>query len=149
MKELIKSNWNYILHEKDGRLILSVVCGGVALFEREIVLNKEEQSAFEKHGQEYLNTLADAVRNNPVKFENRDKKNKKLNKHQKNFLYYLELYYRNFGGIWSIDDFPRQVKDNFSKIEPIMDELKEKGIIKQLDENGRFQVLKLPSEFYD
>ncbi|AKJ03916.1 hypothetical protein ATI61_116163 [Archangium gephyra] len=76
------------------------------------------------------------------------------NKHQKDFLYYLELWYRNFGGVFSINDFPRNVRANVSKIEPLLGDMQEKGIIKRIEEGhieegAKFQIFKLPSEFYD
>jgi hypothetical protein len=72
MKELIKESWSHILYEKDGELILSVICGGVALFDVNIVLNEEERSTFEKHGQDYINTLAGDIRSHPSKFAERN-----------------------------------------------------------------------------
>jgi hypothetical protein len=38
----VKKPWSYILYRIDGKYVLSVVCGTVALFDRNIPLNPEE-----------------------------------------------------------------------------------------------------------
>lgn len=71
MKKLMEESYSYILYEKDEELILSVLCGTVAMFDRTIVLNAEERSAFEKNGKEYIDSLAARIRFSPSSFDER------------------------------------------------------------------------------
>lgn len=71
MKELEKKQWTYILYDDNGKFLFSVVCGSVGLFDRNIYLNAEEIEAYNMKGEVYLDTLAEQIRKNPDKFENR------------------------------------------------------------------------------
>ncbi|MDQ3635091.1 MAG: hypothetical protein M3405_11375 [Acidobacteriota bacterium] len=72
MKEIIKKNWEYTLYQSDdNKLLLSVLCGTVALYDLVIQLNEEEKAKFEKDETEYLNNLAEDIRTNTSKYENR------------------------------------------------------------------------------
>ncbi len=72
MKEIIKKDWEYTLYQSDdNKLLLSVLCGTVALYDLVIQLNEEEKAKFEKDETEYLNNLAEDIRTNTSKYENR------------------------------------------------------------------------------
>lgn len=61
MKELIRKDWSYSFFEKDGKFILSVICGSVGLFEVNILLNNEEQEQYEIQGPIYIEEFAKAI----------------------------------------------------------------------------------------
>jgi len=71
MKELLKSQWTYILYDDNGKLLLSVVCGKVGLFDRNIYLNPGELSSYHSQGEEYIKDLAEIIRNKPSDFDER------------------------------------------------------------------------------
>ena len=71
MKELVKKNWKYILYEDKGSLLLSVVCGTVALFDRNIRLNESEQKCYQQNGVAYLDKLASDISYSPEKYQDR------------------------------------------------------------------------------
>jgi hypothetical protein len=48
----------YVLEEKEGLWILTVLCGGIAMFERTLVLSKEELESIEEWGEYYLEKIA-------------------------------------------------------------------------------------------
>lgn len=54
MKKIIDKPWNYTLYKKQSKYILSVLCGGVGMYEIEIELNKEEVDAFKENGESYI-----------------------------------------------------------------------------------------------
>ena len=65
---------------------------------------------------------------------------------KQDFLYHLELFYRNFGNEWSLDDFPEPIKKHKENILTFLPELEEKGIIKLNPDKQSFIILKLPSQ---
>lgn len=71
MKELLKSRWNYILYEKEDKLLLSVVCGTVGLFDRNIYLTEDEIKHYELDGEAYITKLAREINSDPSKYEPR------------------------------------------------------------------------------
>jgi len=72
MKNIFIKQWNYSLYEdKKGEIILSVLCGTVGLFEREIVLSEDEINSFNAIGELFLDELANDVRNNYDKYKGR------------------------------------------------------------------------------
>ncbi len=81
MEEILRSQWNYMLCRKDGELVFSVICGSVAIYEINIFLNKQETENYHEKGEEYLNELADRIRNNPGLYKDRhiDLENEHLN----------------------------------------------------------------------
>ncbi|WLQ15981.1 hypothetical protein O5O45_08650 [Hahella aquimaris] len=68
MKEIVsQKKWVYTLYRTEDGLLLSVVCGGVAMFEVEVLLSKEE--AFQVQRDEgFLDLLAEKIRNNPKQY---------------------------------------------------------------------------------
>ncbi|MDA3818796.1 MAG: hypothetical protein PF486_15550 [Prolixibacteraceae bacterium] len=71
MKEILRSQWNYMLCEKDEKLVFSVICGSVAIFEINIFLNEDELKKYNERGEEFLNELAEHVRNNLKSYNDR------------------------------------------------------------------------------
>lgn len=70
-KELIRKDWDYTLYETPEGLLLSVLAGTVALFEVEILLSQEEYAQYQLLGFSYLDRLANEVRSEPEKYQNR------------------------------------------------------------------------------
>lgn len=66
-----------------------------------------------------------------------------INEIKKEFLYKLELFYRNFGSDWSVEDF-----SNDRNIQEFLKDyllvLEEKGIVKIIEGN-KFKITNLPS----
>ncbi|WP_315257179.1 hypothetical protein [Segatella oulorum] len=64
-------------------------------------------------------------------------------KMKEEFLYKLELFYRNFGSDWSIEDFSSDGNvQEFLKNYLLV--LEEKGIV-EIIENNKFRIINLPS----
>ena len=68
---------------------------------------------------------------------------KTYRKMKEEFLYKLELFYRNFGSDWSIEDFSsdRNVQEFLKNY---LLTLEEKGIV-EIIENNKFRIINLPS----
>ena len=71
MKELENKTWDYILYEDGDRLILSVVVGGVAMYEVNVVLNAAESGAYRQKGMEGLKSLLADIQLHPQQFKER------------------------------------------------------------------------------
>jgi len=71
MKEILRSQWNYILCEKEGELLFSVICGSVAIYEINIFLNDEEIEKYNAGGEGFLKELAEHIRNNSKVYNDR------------------------------------------------------------------------------
>ena len=71
MKEILRSQWNYMLLENNSDLIFSVICGTVGIFEVNIVLNNEEIEDYKLKGEEYLKELAGKIRYSPKSYNER------------------------------------------------------------------------------
>ena len=72
MKEIVKKNWQYVLYQTEqNKLVLSVVCGSVALYDVDIILNSEEEERFKNEGVKFLDELAAKINYNPSAFEDR------------------------------------------------------------------------------
>jgi len=71
MIELLKKQWEYILYKDNDELILSVVCGTIALYDIEIKLSAEQKEKFSKEGQGFIDLLAEEIRYNPLKYNKR------------------------------------------------------------------------------
>ena len=68
---------------------------------------------------------------------------KTYRKMKEEFLYKLELFYRNFGSDWSIEDFSSdRSAQEFLKNYLLV--LEEKGIVKIIG-NNKFRIINLPS----
>lgn len=64
MQMLAQKSWSYTLYERSGEKILSVVCGGVAIYEVNVCLMPEEVARVDGNETE-LSALAEAIRSNP------------------------------------------------------------------------------------
>lgn len=72
MKKLVEKTWSYILYQDDNNsLIFSVLCGSSAIYETNIKFNEQEKSEFEKKGQNFLDVLAEDIRQNEAKYNSR------------------------------------------------------------------------------
>ena len=68
------------------------------------------------------------------------------NKIEKDFLFHLEHFYRNFGNEWTLDEFPSAITKHKDKILTLLPELEQKGILKLKSDKQSFTILKLPSQ---
>ena len=71
MKEIKRSDWNYILFERDSRLIISVVFGSIVVGSINFYLNDEEITLY-KEDDKYLDKLAEDVRDHPNSYSERN-----------------------------------------------------------------------------
>jgi hypothetical protein len=71
VKEILNSKWDYILYQKENKLLLSVVSGTVGLFDRNIYLTDQEGNSFESDGEVFIKKLAKDINNDPSKYESR------------------------------------------------------------------------------
>lgn len=62
------------------------------------------------------------------------------------FLNKIELFYRNFGNEWTLDDFVVN-KSQKEYLENFLFILQEKGIVKINEEKKTFTILDLPSNY--
>lgn len=62
MKEILKSNWNYTLVEKDNKYVLKVISGSIGIFEFELELDEAQTLKFKEQGEVYINQLANEIR---------------------------------------------------------------------------------------
>lgn len=70
MKELIRKNWNYTLYHntEKNEYLLSVLCGGAAMYELKIILNEEEIINYGNKGEVFIDDLARKVQKNTSLF---------------------------------------------------------------------------------
>ena len=73
MKTLAEKSWSHTLFDRNGEIVLSVVCGGAAIYEFNVRLTDEEVVRVMGSDAE-LNALADAVRCNNAAFLDRQVK---------------------------------------------------------------------------
>jgi hypothetical protein len=64
MKKIIDKPWNYTLYQTENKYTLSVLCGGVGMYEIEIELNKEEADSYKEKGESYIDILAKEIQEN-------------------------------------------------------------------------------------
>jgi hypothetical protein len=62
-----KTDW-YELKKEHGEWVLTVLCGGVGMFERKLTLSKEEEAYVHDHGEYYVEKLATDVSKTPEAF---------------------------------------------------------------------------------
>lgn len=63
-----KEPWNYILYSKNGKFILSVLCGSSAIYETTIELNQQEEKAVNEGK---VKELVRQIQNSPTRFASR------------------------------------------------------------------------------
>jgi hypothetical protein len=64
---------------------------------------------------------------------------------KKDFLFHLELFFRNFGNEWTLNDFPKHFNPHHKMLTEYLLELEKLGIV-ELKEHGRFVIKELPSK---
>lgn len=67
MIQLAEKRWNYMLYKVDESYILSVICGGVGLFELNIPLSNED-GVRALADETFLDKLAAEIANDPKKY---------------------------------------------------------------------------------
>lgn len=71
LKVIAETTWSWMLFEHEGEYLLSVLCGSVAMYGREIQLDATERADYLEHGQDSIEKLARAIRNNPNAYQSR------------------------------------------------------------------------------
>ena len=71
MIEIINKPWDYRFFEKNKSHYLFVMCGSVAVFEINIILNEDENLMYQKLGIEYIDELAKKIQFSPSLFSDR------------------------------------------------------------------------------
>ncbi len=71
MKVIAQEEWSWTLLEDGERLVLSVLCGGAAMYELDIALSPEERALWETQGAPGLKPLIDAIKARPSDFLSR------------------------------------------------------------------------------
>jgi len=64
--EILRSEWDYILYQTDFGLVLSTLCGSVALYDICILLTDRETSRWHNEGEIFLKDLVKRVREDHV-----------------------------------------------------------------------------------
>lgn len=71
MKVEHTKTWDHILYRDGERLLLSVLCGTIGIYEISIELNAEEMHAYEAEGTDYIQFLANRVRSDNAGYMHR------------------------------------------------------------------------------
>ena len=71
MQLLAQSPWDYDLYQEGDRILLTVVCGTVGIFEITVELTPAERALWEANGADGLSSLVQAIRDNPAAFQAR------------------------------------------------------------------------------
>lgn len=69
MEVIAEKSWSWMLFADGDHLFLSVVCGGVGIYEIDFELTGDEAAEYRRTEDAYLDQLASAVRSNPAAFE--------------------------------------------------------------------------------
>lgn len=64
---------------------------------------------------------------------------------KEDFLFHLELYFRNFGNEWTISDFPKHFMRHEKTLTEYLKELEQLGIVEMKD-TSTFMIKELPSK---
>ncbi len=64
-EELARSDFNWTLSRRGGRLVLAVLCGTIGLYEEEVVLTDAERARWEGGEERLPQELATRVRKDP------------------------------------------------------------------------------------
>lgn len=70
MNIIVEKPWNYTLYSSSQGFIISVVCGGIAVYELQFYLNNDEIKNMRENTQ-YLDSLAEKVRENTQEYNKR------------------------------------------------------------------------------
>lgn len=68
MDVIAQSAWDYTLFADEGRLLLEVVCGSVAIYTLAVELTQEERAEWEARGMDGLAGLVQTIRGDPARF---------------------------------------------------------------------------------
>ena len=68
LKKVEEKAWTYTLYAYKDKYIISVICGSVGLYDRNIFVDKLIIRQFESEGIIVLDELASTIRNNPKKY---------------------------------------------------------------------------------
>lgn len=68
MEVLDERPWSWMLFSDGGHLLLSVMCGGVGVYEVNFELTVDEATNYRESGSAYVDQLAGAVRATPTSF---------------------------------------------------------------------------------
>lgn len=60
-EKLVDVSWSHTLERKDDKLILTVLCGTVGLFDVAIELTTAEKEQYALNGKEYIESLAKTI----------------------------------------------------------------------------------------
>lgn len=71
MEVIAEKSWNWMLFADGERLLLSVVCGSVGIYEMDFELTEDEVAAYRRLEHPYLDQLAEAARSRPAAFGTR------------------------------------------------------------------------------
>ena len=67
---------------------------------------------------------------------------------KEDFLFHLELYFRNFGNEWTISDFPKHFMRHEKLLTEYLKELEQLGIVEMKD-TSTFMIKELPSKIFN
>ena len=68
LKKIEEKEWAYTLYAYKDNYILSVICGSVGLYDRNIFVDELIIKQLESDGVKVLDELASSIRNNPKKY---------------------------------------------------------------------------------
>jgi hypothetical protein len=71
MRVIAEQPWNWLLFENDAKLLLSVVCGRVGVYDVDFELTGDEMTNYRQAGSGYIDQLANSVRAKPTAFDSR------------------------------------------------------------------------------
>ncbi len=71
MEVVAESNWRWMLFSTGDNYILSVLCGSVGLYTRDVELTTNELSEYATSGDKAIENLAVEISRNPSMFESR------------------------------------------------------------------------------
>jgi len=69
LTEILNKDWTYKLYEVNGNYLLSVICGSVGLFDRNIVLNSDMTLDYKNNGIAVIDKMAEKIRYSPNDYE--------------------------------------------------------------------------------
>ncbi len=83
MKAVAEINWNWMLFKDEEKYILSVLCGSVGMYTREIVLSDQEFADYQTSGEKALERLARDICHFQSQYESRQVPDFHLNEEAK------------------------------------------------------------------
>jgi hypothetical protein len=72
LTEVLKSDWRYILYEYSDAFILSVLCGTIGLYERNFLLDDEQERRLASEGTSFLHELSSQIIYSSGSYSDRD-----------------------------------------------------------------------------